>query len=106
QAEDGIRDFHVTGVQTCALPISYVSMAKTKVLKPELDEIKAKHGDDMQKAQTEQMQLYQKVGINPLSGCIPMLLQMPILIAMFYFFPNSIELRQEAFLCAKDLSTY
>lgn len=85
---------------------SYVSMAKTKVLKPELDEIKAKHGDDMQKAQTEQMQLYQKVGINPLSGCIPMLLQMPILIAMFYFFPNSIELRQEAFLWAKDLSTY
>ncbi len=85
---------------------SYVSMAKTKVLKPELDEIKAKHGDDMQKAQTEQMQLYQKVGINPLSGCIPMLLQMPILISMFYFFPNSIELRQEAFLWAKDLSTY
>ena len=85
---------------------SYVSMAKTKVLKPELDELKAKHGDDMQKAQAEQMQLYQKVGINPLSGCIPMLLQMPIILAMFYFFPNSIELRQEAFLWAKDLSTY
>lgn len=81
-------------------------MAKTKVLKPELDAIKEKHGDDMQKAQAEQMQLYQKVGINPLSGCIPMLLQMPILLAMFYFFPNSIELRQEAFLWAKDLSTY
>lgn len=90
-------------------PLSYkshISNAKTKVLKPELDEIKAKYGDDMQKAQTEQMQLYQKVGINPLSGCIPLLLQMPFLIAMFYFFPNSIELRQEAFLWANDLSTY
>lgn len=85
---------------------SYLSMAKTKVLKPELDAIKEKHGNDMQKAQAEQMQLYQKVGINPLSGCIPMLLQMPILLAMFYFFPNSIELRQEAFLWASDLSTY
>lgn len=85
---------------------SFLSMAKTKVLKPELDEIKAKYGDDMQKAQSAQMQLYQKVGVNPLSGCIPMLLQMPILFAMFYFFPNSIELRQEPFLWAKDLSTY
>ena len=60
----------------------------------------------MQKAQQEQMALYQKVGINPLSGCIPMLLQMPILFAMFYFFPNSIELRQKSFLWAHDLSTY
>jgi YidC/Oxa1 family membrane protein insertase len=85
---------------------SYVSMAKTKVLKPELDEIKAKHPDDMQKAQQEQMKLYQQVGVNPLSGCIPLLLQMPILFAMFYMFPNSIELRQEAFLWADDLSTY
>lgn len=85
---------------------SYVSMAKTKVLKPELDLIKEKYKDDMQKAQSEQMQLYQKAGVNPLSGCIPMLLQMPILFAMFYFFPNSIELRQESFLWADDLSTY
>lgn len=85
---------------------SYVSMAKTKVLKPQLDEIKEKHGGDMQKAQAEQMQLYQKVGVNPLSGCIPLLLQMPILFAMFYFFPSSIELRQESFLWATDLSTY
>jgi YidC/Oxa1 family membrane protein insertase len=81
-------------------------MAKMKVLKPELDEIKAKFPDDLQKQQTEQMSLYQKVGINPLSGCIPVLLQMPILLAMFNFFPNSIELRQEPFLWAKDLSTY
>lgn len=85
---------------------SYVSMAKTKVLKPELDEIKAKYPDDMQKAQQEQMKLYQQVGVNPLSGCIPLLLQMPILFAMFYLFPNSIELRQESFLWADDLSTY
>ena len=85
---------------------SHIGMAKMRVLKPELDEIKAKHDGDMQKAQQEQMALYQKVGINPLSGCIPMLLQMPILFAMFYFFPNSIELRQEAFLWADDLSTY
>ncbi|MEQ6119040.1 membrane protein insertase YidC [Reichenbachiella sp. MALMAid0571] len=85
---------------------SHMSMAKMKVLKPELDAIKEKHGDDAQKAQQEQMQLYSKVGINPLSGCIPMLLQFPILLAMFNFFPNSIELRQKAFLWAHDLSTY
>ena len=85
---------------------SYISMAKTKVLKPELDAIKEKHGGDMQKAQSEQMTLYRQVGVNPISGCIPLLLQMPILFSMFYFFPNSIELRQEAFLWADDLSTY
>ena len=85
---------------------SHLGMAKMKVMKPELDELKEKHGEDMQKAQQEQMALYQKVGINPLSGCIPMVLQMPILFAMFYFFPNSIELRQEGFLWASDLSTY
>lgn len=85
---------------------SYISMAKMKVLKPELDEIKERTGDDMQKAQAEQMKLYQQVGINPLSGCIPLLLQMPILLAVFNFFPNAIELRQESFLWAPDLSTY
>jgi len=85
---------------------SYLSMAKMKVLKPQLDEIKEKHGDDMQKAQAAQMELYGKVGVNPLSGCIPMLLQMPILLAMFNFFPNSVELRQAGFLWADDLSSY
>lgn len=85
---------------------SYMSMAKMKVMKPELDELKEKIGDDQQKFQQEQMKLYQQVGVNPLSGCIPMLLQMPILFAMFYFFPSSIELRQEPFLWADDLSTY
>ncbi len=85
---------------------SYLSMAKMKVLKPELDEIKEKHGGDMSKAQQEQMKLYQQVGVNPISGCIPLLLQMPILLAMFYFFPQSIELRGESFLWADDLSNY
>ncbi|SNS79423.1 YidC/Oxa1 family membrane protein insertase [Ekhidna lutea] len=85
---------------------SHMSMAKMRAMKPELDEIKAKHDGDMQKAQQEQMKLYQQVGINPVSGCIPMLLQMPILFALFFFFPNAVELRQEAFLWAHDLSTY
>ncbi len=96
-------------IKTVLFPLSYksyISMGKIKVLKPELDEIKEKYGDDMQKAQTEQMQLYNKVGVNPLSGCVPTLLQMPILLAMFNFFPNSIELRQEPFLWTNDLSTY
>lgn len=85
---------------------SYKSMAKIKVLKPELDEIKARTGDDMAAMQQEQMKLYQQVGINPLAGCVPVLLQMPVLLAMFNFFPNAIELRQQAFLWAEDLSTY
>ncbi|MEM8968427.1 MAG: membrane protein insertase YidC [Bacteroidota bacterium] len=96
-------------VKTGLFPLtyqSYVSMAKMKVLKPELDELKEKHGDDMAAMQKEQMQLYQKVGVSPLSGCIPMVLQMPILFSMFFFFPNSIELRQEPFLWTDDLSTY
>jgi YidC/Oxa1 family membrane protein insertase len=77
-----------------------------KVLKPDLDVIKEKHGDDMTKVQQEQLKLYQQVGVNPISGCIPVLLQMPILFAMFYLFPASIELRQQPFLWAEDLSTY
>ncbi len=85
---------------------SFLSMAKMKVLKPELDEIKERVGDDMTKVQQEQMKLYQQVGVNPISGCIPVLLQMPILFAMFYLFPASIELRQQPFLWAEDLSTY
>jgi YidC/Oxa1 family membrane protein insertase len=96
-------------VKLILLPLSYksqISMAKMKVMKPELDEIKAKYGDDMQKVQAEQMTLYREVGINPLSGCIPVLLSMPVLLAMFSFFPHSIELRQQSFLWAHDLSTY
>lgn len=96
-------------IRLILLPLSYrsfLSMAKMKVLKPELDEIKEKYGDDMTKTQQEQLKLYQQVGVNPISGCIPLLLQMPILFAMFYLFPNTIELRQEQFLWAEDLSTY
>ncbi len=96
-------------IKTLLFPLvyrSYTSMAKMRVLKPELDAIKEKNGDDMQKNQVEQMELYRQVGINPLSGCVPMLLQMPILFAMFVFFPNAIELRQQSFLWAHDLSTY
>lgn len=85
---------------------SYLSMAKMKVLKPELDEIKEKNGEDMSKTQQDQLKLYQQVGVNPISGCIPVVLQMPILFAMFYLFPASIELRQQPFLWAEDLSTY
>ena len=85
---------------------SYLSMAKMKVLKPELDEIKERVGEDMTKVQQEQMKLYSQVGVNPISGCIPVLLQMPILFAMFYLFPASIELRQQPLLWAEDLSTY
>lgn len=85
---------------------AYYSMAKMKVLKPELDEIKARVGDDMSAQQQEQMKLYQSVGVNPLSGCIPVVLQMPVLLAMFNFFPNAIELRQQPFLWAEDLSTF
>ncbi len=99
----------VVAIRIILLPLSYksyLSMAKMKVLKPELDEIKEKHGEDQTKVQQEQLKLYQQVGVNPISGCIPLLLQMPILFAMFYLFPNSIELRQESFLWAEDLSTY
>jgi YidC/Oxa1 family membrane protein insertase len=85
---------------------SYKSMAKMRLLKPEMDELAEKHGDDAQKKQQETMLLYQKAGVNPLGGCIPQLLQFPILIAMFRFFPASIELRQESFLWADDLSSY
>lgn len=85
---------------------SYLSQAKMKVLKPELDELKEKYKDDQPKFAQEQMKLWGKAGVSPLGGCLPTLLQMPILVAMYYFFPSSIELRQEKFLWADDLSTY
>lgn len=91
-------------------PLSYKSIlsgAKMKVLKPQIDEINAKYGADkaMEKQQAT-MALYKKAGVNPLGGCLPMLLQMPIWIALFRFFPSSFELRQQPFLWAPDLSTY
>ncbi len=85
---------------------SYVGMAKMRVIKPEIDELKEKYSDDPTKMQQEQMKLFSQLGVSPLSGCLPMLFQMPFLFAMFFFFPNSIELRQESFLWAHDLSTY
>ncbi|GAB3647905.1 membrane protein insertase YidC [Echinicola sediminis] len=85
---------------------SYIGMAKMRVIKPEIDELKEKYGDDQAKMQQEQMKLFGQLGVSPISGCLPMLLQMPFLFAMFFFFPNSIELRQESFLWAHDLSTY
>ena len=78
-----------------------------RVLKPEIDEINARiPAEKAMERQQATMQLYQKVGVSPMSGCLPMLLQMPILLAMFSFFPASIELRQQSFLWADDLSSY
>ena len=86
---------------------SYLSQAKMKVLKPEIDKINEKHKEkDPMKAQKETMGLYRKAGVNPMGGCLPMLVQFPILIAMFRFFPASMELRQKTFLWADDLSSY
>lgn len=87
---------------------SFLSSAKMRLLKPQIDEINAKYPGDSKAQERSQatMSLYQKSGVNPMGGCIPMLLQFPVLIAMFWFFPASIELRQESFLWAQDLSTY
>lgn len=87
---------------------SYLSMAKMRLLKPELDKINGKYPkkEDAMKKQQAVMDLYRKAGVSPMGGCLPMLFQLPILIAMFRFFPASIELRQEHFLWATDLSSY
>lgn len=85
---------------------TYLSSSKMRVLKPEIAELNEKYKDDAMKKQQAMMALYKQTGVNPLSGCIPMLIQMPILFAMFRFFPASIELRQQSFLWADDLSTY
>lgn len=87
---------------------SYMSTAKIRVLRPQIEEINAKYpgNDKALERQRATMDLYSKAGASPMSGCLPMLLQMPILIAMFAFFPSSIELRGEPFLWADDLSAY
>ncbi len=87
---------------------TYKSTAKKRVLKPEIDELAKKFPkkEDSMKKQQATMALYKKAGVNPMAGCVPMLLQMPILFAMFRFFPSSIELRQQPFLWATDLSSY
>ncbi len=93
------------------LPIAfktYMSQAKMRLLKPEIEELGKKYPkkEDAMKKQQATMGLYKKAGVNPMAGCVPMLLQLPILIALFRFFPASIELRQEGFLWADDLSSY
>jgi YidC/Oxa1 family membrane protein insertase len=86
---------------------SYISQAKMRLLKPEIEEIQKKFGEDKKlEIQQATMALYKKAGVNPLGGCLPMLFQMPVLISMFYFFPISIELRQQSFLWAHDLSSF
>lgn len=85
---------------------SYVSSAKMKALKPDLDALKEKLGDDRQAYGVEQMKLYREAGVNPLGGCLPALLQLPVFFALLSFFPHAIELRQASFLWSKDLSTY
>ncbi|MFJ1380535.1 membrane protein insertase YidC [Capnocytophaga canimorsus] len=84
---------------------SYVSQAKMKVLRPEINEINEKYKEPM-KRQQETMNLYRKAGVNPLSGCIPALLQLPVFLALFNFFPTEFGLRQKSFLWADDLSSY
>ena len=100
-------------VKTVTLPLTYksfMSSARMRVLRPQIQEIEKKfpgqEQDVMMKRQQATMELYNKAGVNPMSGCLPMLIQMPVLLALFFFFPSAIELRQQAFLWADDLSTY
>ena len=85
---------------------SYVSQIKMKTLKPEIEELTKKFKNDAVKKQQETMSLYSKAGVNPMSGCIPALIQLPIFYALFSFFPVAFELRQKSFLWAEDLSSY
>lgn len=89
---------------------SYISSAKMRVLRPQIQEIEKKYPgqeqDIMMKRQQATMELYNKAGVSPMSGCLPMFIQMPVLLALFFFFPSAIELRQQSFLWADDLSTY
>ncbi len=87
---------------------TYISSAKMRVLKPKVDEINKKYPDqeDAMKKQQEMMTLYNQYGVSPMGGCLPMLIQFPVLMALFLFVPSAIELRQQSFLWADDLSTY
>ena len=96
-------------IKTILFPITwktYLSSAKMRVLKPEIAELTEKYKNDAMKKQQATMALYRQTGVNPLAGCIPMLIQMPILFALFRFFPATFDLRQKSFLWADDLSTY
>src|SRR6186997_234092 len=85
---------------------SYLSGAKMKVLRPEIEKLKAKHGGDQQAMSMDQMKLFREAGVNPLGGCIPALLQIPIFFALYSFFNSYVDLRGESFLWASDLSAY
>ncbi|MFD2909379.1 membrane protein insertase YidC [Flavobacterium ardleyense] len=85
---------------------SYLSQAKMKVLRPEIAELNEKFKDNPMKKQQETMKLYSKAGVNPMAGCLPALMQMPIFYALFQFFPSMFDLRQKSFLWAEDLSSY
>ncbi|WP_103070679.1 membrane protein insertase YidC [Aquimarina sediminis] len=85
---------------------SYLSQAKMKVLRPEITEINEKHKDNAMKRQQETMALYGKAGVNPMSGCLPAVMQIPVFYALFNFFPSAFQLRQKSFLWADDLSSY
>jgi YidC/Oxa1 family membrane protein insertase len=100
-------------VKLVTLPLTYksfMSSAKMRVLRPQIQELEKKYPgneqEKMMKRQQATMELYNKAGVNPMSGCLPMLIQMPVLLALFFFFPAAIELRQQGFLWADDLSTY
>lgn len=85
---------------------SYLSQAKMKVLRPEINELNAKYKDNAMKKQQETMKLYSKAGVNPMAGCLPALMQIPVFYALFQFFPSMFDLRQKSFLWADDLSSY
>ena len=85
---------------------SYLSQAKMKVLKPEINELNEKYKDNAMKKQQETMKLYSKAGASPMSGCLPALMQIPVFYALFQFFPSAFQLRQKGFLWADDLSSY
>ena len=98
-------------IKLLLMPLTYrnqKSSARMRALKPEVDAINKKYPDteDMMKRQQANMELYRKAGVNPAAGCVPLLIQMPVLYAMFRFFPSSIELRQQSFLWAEDLSSF
>ena len=96
-------------VKIILYPLTYrmlYSQSKMGALKPQLESLKSKHKEDAQKQQMEQMKMYREFGVNPLGGCLPMVLQMPIWFALYRFFPASIEFRQAGFLWANDLSSY
>ena len=96
-------------VKLLVYPLTYrmvLSQSKMAALKPRIEDLKKKHGDDQQAMSVETMKLYSEYGVNPLGGCLPIFLQMPIWFALYRFFPASIEFRQESFLWATDLSSY